>query len=194
MGGVCLGRRAYRRNAIMAGRTIVHDAGMIEHPTDEGKREASGMTDATILICLYMGGCFTYGKRAIMTGSTVIYDARMIKSSWYKACGLVAYAAILSGWHMIRRRCFSSSGCTIVARGAVISNARMVKRGTSKSRGVMAHRAIITSQDVVESRTLLGYRSRRCITMARRAVIYDTGMIKHRWFKGTCYMTNTAIL
>lgn len=143
MGGVYLGRRTYRGNAIMAGRTIVHDAGMIEHPANEGKREASGMTDATILICLYMGGCFTYGKRAIMTGSTVIHDASMIKSSWYKACGLVAYAAILSCWHMIRRRCFSSGGCTIVARGAVISNARMVKRGTSKSRGVMAHRAII---------------------------------------------------
>ena len=43
------------RITIMARLAIVHDAGMIEHRASEGKREASRMTDATILVCLYVG-------------------------------------------------------------------------------------------------------------------------------------------
>ena len=55
VGGVGLGIHTNRRITIMTGHTIVHDAGMIEHRASEGKREASRMTDATILVCLYVG-------------------------------------------------------------------------------------------------------------------------------------------
>ena len=38
VGGVGLGIHANRRTTIMTGRTIVHDAGMIEHRAGEAKR------------------------------------------------------------------------------------------------------------------------------------------------------------
>ena len=41
---------------------------------------------------------------------------------------------------------------------------------------------------------LLGHRRRSIITMALCTVINDTGMIKHRWFKGTGYVTEAAVL
>jgi hypothetical protein len=47
VGRVGLGILAYRCKTIMAGLTIVHDAGMIKHCTDES---ACVMTDATILV------------------------------------------------------------------------------------------------------------------------------------------------
>ena len=95
------------RRAIMAGRTVINDAGMIEASADK----ASGcMTDATILVCWYMAGSFTYSVLAIMTGATVVYDASMIKGCWSKACGLVAVNTIAGGWHMVRWRGFSWGG------------------------------------------------------------------------------------
>ena len=110
--GVGLGIHANRCSTIMAGRTVIDDAGMIE----PGPDEASGcMTDATVLVSWYMAACFTYGIHAIMTGATVIHDANMIKGCWSKACSLVAVTAITGGWHMVRWRGFSSGGCTIVA-------------------------------------------------------------------------------
>ena len=115
VGRVGLGIHANRRTTIMTGHAIVHDAGMIEHRASEGEREASSMTDTAILVCSYMGVCFTYGELTIMTGSTVIYDAGMIKGSRYKARGLVAHAAITAGWHMVRRWYFSSGRGTVVA-------------------------------------------------------------------------------
>ena len=55
VGRVSRGIFTNRGITIMARLTIVHDASMIEHSADEGKREASRMTDATILVCLYVG-------------------------------------------------------------------------------------------------------------------------------------------
>ena len=143
---VCLGIHANRRTTIMTGHTIVHDAGMIEHRTFEAKRGTSGMTDATILVCLYMGVCFTYGEFTIMTGSTVIYDASMIKGSRYKARGLVAHAAIIVGWHVVGRWYFSSGGCTIVARRTAIHDASVIIFGTGKCCSVMACGAIFAQR------------------------------------------------
>ena len=56
---VGLGIFTLRCYPIMAGLAIVHDAGMIEHRAGEAKRETSGMTDTAILVCWYMGVCFT---------------------------------------------------------------------------------------------------------------------------------------
>ena len=83
----------------------------------EARADKAGgcMTDATILVCWYMAGSFTYGILAIMTGATVIHDANMIKGCRPKAGGLVAVTAITGGWHMVRWRGFSWGGCTIVA-------------------------------------------------------------------------------
>ena len=122
------------RTTIMAGRTIIDDAGMIE----PGPDEASGcMADAAVLVCWYMAACFTYGICAIMTGATVIHDANMIKGCWSKACGLVAVTAITGGWHMVRWRGFSSGGCTIMASRTAIHDACVIIFGTGKGRGVM---------------------------------------------------------
>ena len=96
----------------MTGSTIVYDAGMIEH---RAGKAPGGMTNTTVLISLRMIICFTYGECTIMTRLVVIHDSGMIKGPRYKARGLVAHAAILSCWHMIRWRCFSSGGCTIMA-------------------------------------------------------------------------------
>lgn len=52
VGRVGLGSHTFRCNTIMTRSAIVHDAGMIKHRTDEA---AGCMTDATILICWYMG-------------------------------------------------------------------------------------------------------------------------------------------
>ena len=52
VGGVGLGIHANRGTTIMTGRTIVHDAGMIEHRAGEAKRESGGMADTAILVCL----------------------------------------------------------------------------------------------------------------------------------------------
>ena len=52
VGRVGLGVHTNRRTTIMAGRTIVHDAGMIEHRAGEAKRQSGGMTDTAVLVCL----------------------------------------------------------------------------------------------------------------------------------------------
>ncbi len=52
VGRVGLGSHTFCCNTIMTRSTIVHDAGMIKHRTDEA---AGCMTDATILVCWYMG-------------------------------------------------------------------------------------------------------------------------------------------
>ncbi len=100
------------RTTIMAGDTVINDAGMIEASADKA---GDGMTDATILVCWYMAGSFTYSVLAIMTGATVIHDANMIKGSRYKPRGLVTVTAVTGGWHMVRWWGFSWGSCTIVA-------------------------------------------------------------------------------
>ena len=51
MGRVGFGIHALRGNTIMAGRTVINDAGMVEASADE----AGGcMADATVLVCWYM--------------------------------------------------------------------------------------------------------------------------------------------
>ena len=54
MGGIGLGRLAYRGRAIMTGGTVINDADMIKYRAGEAKRESSGMADAAILTCWYM--------------------------------------------------------------------------------------------------------------------------------------------
>jgi hypothetical protein len=114
----------------------------------------------------------------------------MTKNSWYKARGLVTVTAITVGWHMVRWRRFASGGYTVVARGAVIHDTSVVICGTDKGCGVMAHGAIFT----------ISWKMARCqasgsnAIVARRTIIDNPYMIKHRWYKGAAgYMTDVAI-
>jgi hypothetical protein len=114
----------------------------------------------------------------------------MTKSSWYKARGLVAVTAITVGWHMVWWRRFATGGHAIMARCTVIHDARVVRFGTDKGYGVMAHRAIFA----ICGKMGRCQASRSYTIVARRAIIGNTCMIKHRWHKGaTGYMADIAI-
>ena len=84
-----------------------------------------------------------------MAGATVIQDANMIKGRRYKTRSLVAVAAITVGWHMVRWRNFSSSGCTIVAQRAVINDALMIESGTGKGCSDMAHGTVLRRGNMI---------------------------------------------
>ena len=134
------------RRYAMAGRAIVHNAGMIKSCSD---KTTGGMTDATILICWYMANRFTNGEHIIMTGAAVIHDARVIERGRQKARGNVAHIAIIVGWHMVRWWCLAWGGRTIMARFTVIKDALVIKPGIGKVRGDMAHGAILCRRNVV---------------------------------------------
>ncbi len=78
-----------------------------------------------------------------------------------------------------------------MARRTVIRDARVIIFGTDKGCGVMALGAILA----------IGWKVGRCqasgvcTIVARRAITGNTGMIKHRWYKGAAgYVADTAIL
>ena len=65
-----------RRHAIVAGRAIVHDAGVIEHRSD---KRAGVMAHTAVLIGGHVRGRLTDGEHAVMTGAAVIHDTAVIK-------------------------------------------------------------------------------------------------------------------
>ena len=74
----------------------------------------------------------------------------MIKSRRYKARGDMAHIAIITGWHMVRRRGFAFCSGAIVARCTVINDAQVIKPGTSEGCGDVAHGAILCRRQVVQ--------------------------------------------
>lgn len=113
--GVGFGIHADRCTAVMTGRAIVDDAGVIEYRAGKSQRQTGVVTDAAILVGLYMGVRFTGSEGAIVTGSAVIHDTRMRKCPGYKACGDMALAAITVGWYMVGRWYFPSGCCAVMA-------------------------------------------------------------------------------
>ena len=116
----------------------------------------------------------------------------MVKGRRYKARGLVAVAAVIVGWHMVRRRHFSSGGYTIVAGSAVINDALMIEPGISKGRRNMAYRAILGSRNVGG----IGLGIFPCCgntIVARDAVVDNSRMIEHSVGECTGYVTGAAI-
>ena len=89
---------------------------------------------------------------------------------------------------------FSRPGGAIVTGPAITHDALMIKSCISKRRGPMAHRTIFGGRNV--SGIDLGLHACRVDSIvARRTVIDDTGMIKHRRCeRATGHVTDTAIL
>ena len=88
---------ACRRIAVMAGRAIVDDAGMIEGCRDEAARV---MADTTILIGRDMTGFLGWCETGVVTGRAVIHDALVAEARRFKAGSLMAVDAIAVGRHM----------------------------------------------------------------------------------------------
>ena len=180
---------ACRRISIVAGSTIVDDAGMIE-----GCRyEATGiMTDPTVLVSVDMIGFLGCGETSVMTGGAVIHDAGVIEGSRQEARGYVTIAAVTVGRHM--EVAFSGGSNTIMTACTVIHDALVLEPGVGKGSRGMAHRAILGGWNVVgvDLRILAGGGNS---IMAGRAVIHDTGMIEHRWFEAAAgHVADPAIL
>ena len=135
VGWVGLRIHANCRNTIVAGSTIVDDAGVIE----SGREEAAGIvTDTTILVGWYMVERLAEGKRTVMTGPAVIDDADMTESGRDEAGRYVTLAAVSGGWHMVGRRHFARGGNPVVAGSTIAGNTRVIEPRARKGGGVMA--------------------------------------------------------
>jgi len=180
---------ACRRISIVAGSTIVDDAGMIE-----GCRyEAAGVvTDPAVLVSVDMVGFLGCGETGFMTGGAVIHDTGMIEGSRQETRGHVTIATVSVGRHM--EVGFAGGGNTIMAGRAVIHDALVFEPGIGKRSRGMAHRAILGGWKVgrIDFRVLA---SGVDTIVTGGAVIHDTCVIEHRWCKGAAgHVTGTTIL
>ena len=82
----------------MAGRTVIDDAGVIEHRTGE---RTGVVTDAAVLVGRDMANRFADREHVIVARAAVVDDAGMIKCRRNKAGGHVTGIAIITGRHMI---------------------------------------------------------------------------------------------
>ena len=179
----------FRGNTIVAGSTIINDAGMIEGCRHEA---AGGMTDATILVSVDMVGLFGCGETGVMTGHAVIHDAVMIEACRYKTRGHVTVATVSIGRHM--EVGFAGGGNTIMTARTVIHDTLVLEPGVGKRCRCMAHRAILGGCNVgrIDFRVLA---SGIDTIVAGRAVIHDTAMVEHRRLEtAACYVADAAIL
>ena len=179
---------AFRRITIVAGYAIVNDARMIEGCRYEG---TGSMADTAVLVSVDMVDFLGCRETSIVTGCAVIHYARVTKGRRLKTGGLVAVDTIVVGRHM--EVVFSGGRNAVMAGRTVIDDTLVFKSGIGKGCRRMAHRAIL-----VVDRNMVGLGSGPGCNdpvVARRTVIHDTGMIEHRWCKGSArHVTDTAVL
>ncbi len=178
-----------RRITIVAGSTIVDDAGMIEACRHEA---AGSMTDTAILVGVDMIGFLGRGETSVMTGCAVIHDTGMIETCRQKTRGHVTVAAVTVGRYM--KVALAGGGNTIMTIRTVIHDTLVFESGVGKGSRGMAHRAILGNRNVVG----IGLRARAGggnTVVTGYAVIHDTGMIEHRRGKAAAsHVTGTTIL
>lgn len=150
---------ASRCITIMAGRAVVHDAGMIEHCSCECR---CIMADTAILVGGHVTGRFPDREHVVVTGSAVVDDAGMVEGGWYEAGGDVASVAVITGRHVVGRWCLARGGRTVMARRAVTGDAGMVEPGIGEVRGDMTQRAVL------RRRQMAGMLAGRCYTIVAR--------------------------
>lgn len=180
---------ARRRIAVMAGRAIVDDAGMIEGCRDEAARV---MADTAILIGHDMTGFLGCRETGAVTGRAVIHDARVTKARRFETSGLMAVDAIAVGRHM--EVAFAGSSITVMTGCTVVDDTLVFKPCIGKGSRCMTYRAILGDGDV--RRVDFGSGA-GCVDtiVTRRAVINDTGMIEYSWCESPAgHVTDTAIL
>jgi hypothetical protein len=122
----------------MAGRAIVHNAGVINGGRD---KITGGMAGTAILTGHEMISVFRRGETGVMTCSAVVHDADMIKRRRFKARGYVTVAAVSVGRYMVI--VLACGRIAIVTGRAIIHTALVIEFGTRKGCGRMAHRAIL---------------------------------------------------
>ena len=120
----------------MAGRTVIHDAGMIKHSRYKGT--AGDVTDSAILYCWNVAGIFTdrTTSAAIMTGITSFthdFRSAMVDKSTEESSRVMAGTAIFIGALMnrrIRRPSGTNSNviCTSIVAGRAVSGDTRVRK------------------------------------------------------------------
>jgi hypothetical protein len=128
--------------SFVARRTVIDDAGMIEHR----RREAAGkVTDAAVLSGRDVADillCYRSGTIITMTFFAVINPAGMIKHSIGERNGVMTQAAIGSGYRMGRVGGVILAGGigTVVAGGTIARDTHMVKNWVGWSEAVNCSR------------------------------------------------------
>ena len=132
---VGLGIFAGRRNAIVAGGTVINNAGMIKH---RGSKRARHVTGTAILVGYNMASMLTNRttRTTVMAGITPFtynFGTGMIHKSISEISGVMAYPAILGCVSMNCRICFPSGSSrnmihiAIMTRGAIIADIRVIE-------------------------------------------------------------------
>lgn len=146
-------RKAGRRDAIVTGRAVIDDTGVIEHRRRKG---AGHVTDIAILVCRNVVG---FGALAdcddtIMAGIATITHHRgtvVINKGRRKNVGIVAYPAILSSRDMITRLAYRA-GCikvSIMAGGTITRDTRVIENMRWEPSGRMTNGTILVGRQVV---------------------------------------------
>jgi len=118
-GGQVIGVFAPRGNAIVAGRAVAHDTGVIKHRTNKGGRV---MAHTAILRRNDMGTRFANSCGAVMTTGAIAGDAIMIEDRGTKRCCVMAEMTILCRRHMVYRRILTGGIDPIVTAGTVVGH------------------------------------------------------------------------
>ncbi len=86
------------RNAIVAGRAVIHDTTVIEHRTNKG---GGVMTHPAILSRSDMCSGLANSGGTVVAACAIARNAVVIKDRWEKRCRVMAEVAVLSSWYMI---------------------------------------------------------------------------------------------
>ena len=97
-----------RCSAVMTGRAIIDDTGVIEYRTDKARRVVA---DTAVLVGGHMADRLACCEHVVVTGAAVIHDTGMIEACRQETGRHVTRVAVLVGrhvigwWRLARRRC-----------------------------------------------------------------------------------------
>ena len=185
---------AARGRAIMAGRAVVDDTGMVEHRTDEGR---GVMAHPAVLQRFDMTARFRRREPGRVAGGTIIDDAPMLEYRRQESGGLVAEDAALGGRHVVRWRDLARRRAAIVTTRAVVADAAVVEAGAGKGCRNMAGIAIARGRDVrrVGLGVLAGGRASVMTGIAAQTTNLGHAVFEHGGCKGAAgQMTNLTIV
>jgi len=151
--GIGLGILAGCRNTVVAGGTVIYNAGMIKH---RGGKSAGHVTDTAILVCCNVGriglGSLAYRYNTIMTGVAAFarnFGTGMIYKSACEISGVMARPAILHS--ALMNWCSRCPPCSsrniihiaIMTRGTITGDTRVRKNRCIECRDSMANVTIL---------------------------------------------------
>ena len=185
-GGHMAGGFTDRHQAVVAGRAVIHNAGMIKHPSGKA---AGLMADTAIFGGGHVVELLADGLCSIMTRGTVIHDTRVIKHRTNKGSSVMTDTTILAGGNV---RCrFANGGRAIMAGRAVTTDSRMIENRRQECRGGMTEVTILCRGQMVCCRILTGGK---LPVMTPVTATGHAGMIKHPGSKTAGDMTHRTII